>query len=303
MSFPFSRNDPHPVTGTGSSKHHHQLMKKSKLLTTALLALFGAGLLALPAKAATSPSYTAGDMFLVFHATSGQGNTTDYVINIGQGSIYRDATSTFSLNGATVDIGNIATTLVDTYGSDWNTRSDLYWGVFGTTYTSTVGNDPVGTLYATKPETTIGTIRTSYFRSSETSQLVNAGSDLQSMANAFSSGNYTVTGLNGALETTTDNNSLSSFLDFSNGTPVAFTSFTGSLGTFGSGTAGTALDLFRMAPTDSVNLRGSYEGTFTISDSGVVTFAAVPEPSVCLLFAAGSAFVLVLARRRKSLNA
>ncbi len=94
---------------------------KMRLLTTAVLALAGLGLTVKPASAA-AVSYSNDDLFLGFYASGGTGSSFDYLVNIGQASIYRDATGAFALN-----IGDIGADLSATYGSDWNTRSDLYW--------------------------------------------------------------------------------------------------------------------------------------------------------------------------------
>jgi hypothetical protein len=66
---------------------------------------------------------------------------------------------------------------------------------------------------------------------------------------------------------------------------------------FGSGTAAASLDLYRMTPGSG---DGQLVGTFTISDSGTVTFTAVPEPGACVLIGCGLAFLLVVVRRRRS---
>jgi MYXO-CTERM domain-containing protein len=63
-------------------------------------------------------------------------------------------------------------------------------------------------------------------------------------------------------------------------------------GDFGSGTSGTALDLYRIGGSWVSQL-----GTFTLTDAGVLNFTAVPEPS-----SAGTALALAgaaLARRRR----
>jgi hypothetical protein len=85
--------------------------------------------------------------------------------------------------------------------------------------------------------------------------------------------------------------------------------FTGSVeGNFGNGTAGTVLDLYRIlnttsgaSPTGTIGL-GSWEGSFTINDSGVVGFAvtAVPEPSRALL--AGLGLAGIAFRRRRTVK-
>ena len=79
-------------------------------------------------------------------------------------------------------------------------------------------------------------------------------------------------------------------------------------GNVGAGASGTALDLYRIlnttsgaSPTGTVGV-GSWEGTFTISNGGVVGFAvaAVPEPSRALL--AGLGLAGVAFRRRRTVK-
>ena len=73
---------------------------------------------------------------------------------------------------------------------------------------------------------------------------------------------------------------------------------TGMEGNFGSGVAGTSLDLFRAAPRTATGQTAAYEGTFKIDGSGNLTFNVIPEPTgaICLLFT-GLAFG---ARRRRT---
>jgi len=64
-------------------------------------------------------------------------------------------------------------------------------------------------------------------------------------------------------------------------------------GDFGGGTSGTALDLYRQAGTTSERL-----GTFNITNTGSLSFSAVPEPGTTLLAMTGAA--LGLTRRRRA---
>jgi hypothetical protein len=274
-------------------------MKKTRLLTTALLALAGIGLAVAPASAA-SVSYSDGDLFLAFYATSGSGKSTDYLVNLGSASTFTSASGSMTLN-----IGDIGSDLVDTYGADWNTRSDLYWGVFGTTYTQTVGSDPANTIYMTKPESSIGTIETGFTRTTNGQQGVYAA-DMHSVGYAYGNFGYTSTVNSnvGVLQSINDQNAFENYQSNQNGNVTSFTIYSNTMGNFGNLTDGTALDLFRMAPGDpNAGLAGDTVGTFTIDDSGTVTFSAVPEPGTCVLIGAAAAFLLVVIRRRKIQNA
>jgi hypothetical protein len=98
--------------------------------------------------------------------------------------------------------------------------------------------------------------------------------------------------------------------DTNGSTWAAFTNGGGTRGNFGAGTSGTALDLFRSlgtttgaSPSGTARV-GSYEGTFHINGSGVVSYAttpaAVPEPSRALLL--GLSATGLLFRRRRSVK-
>jgi hypothetical protein len=175
------------------------------------------------------------------------------------------------------------------------------WGIFATSYNVVVGSDAVHTLYATKPESTIGTPVTSYKLGSAATQSQAAAKIYSfggSYAQSVATGNSTV----GTIQDSSINNDFAQWQSAPNGAN-SFGYFNGALGDFTNGTAGTALDLFRM-PTGSSSSFGTYEGTFTINNAGAIRFsnlAAVPEPgTVALLVAAAG--VIVFLRRRTAKN-
>ncbi|MBK8092073.1 MAG: PEP-CTERM sorting domain-containing protein [Verrucomicrobiaceae bacterium] len=275
------------------------LIRSKNLLT--MLAVAGMTALASQASAAT---YVAGDLILGFRATGGTGASSNLLVNLGQAdTVFRDATSNL-LNF--VDIGTL---LTSTYGSDWNTRSDLFWGVAGVRSNSNIAGavdgDPTRTNYLSAEQTTVspGTQQSTAWTIGTSTARADVAARIISMAGVF--------------DAAAPEASLTNVLDASNGNSWSAyndgaTSFTLSgiiEGDFGSGTSGTALDLYRILdrttganPTGTVGV-GSYEGTFTISDAGQVSFAvtaAVPEPSRALLGGLGLAGVLFRRRRVKA---
>ena len=121
-----------------------------KTLLTAFLALLGA---ALPATAQVQANLN--DLVLGFRATGGQGQTLNLEVDLGNVSLY-----THPANAPVTITRLVAADLSGTYGSAWNARTDLYWGIVGTAgRVGTGGPDgqPLATLWATKAESTVGT--------------------------------------------------------------------------------------------------------------------------------------------------
>jgi hypothetical protein len=275
------------------------LIKTKHLLTTLVVA----GITAF-ATQASATTYVAGDLLLGFRATSGQGSTSNLLVNIGQAdTVYRDAVANIA---SVVDIG----TLLDaTYGTNWETRADLFWGVVGVRSNASSGaavdGDPVRTLYATRAQS--GTPEAGVSGNS-TPWNVSGGTTRSTIANNITG----VLGTYDAFSTAVTNTAVVSSTSGSTWSTQNGTNsfgFTGSVeGNFGNGTAGTVLDLYRIlnstsgaSPTGTIGL-GSWEGSFTINDSGVVGFAvtAVPEPSRALL--AGLGLAGIAFRRRRTVK-
>ncbi len=272
---------------------------KTKHLLT-MLVVAGISVAALPANAAT---FVAGDLLLGFRATGGAGSATNLVVNLGQAdTMYRDATSGIS------NIADLGAILTSTYGSDWATRADLSWGVVGLRDSSGVGNtsvdgDPKRTNYLSVAQSTYAPGTQS--SSSPTIGTATARGNVSTAINDFNLAYAAATGTTSAL---LDASSANSWTDqvvtdgnFQYGSTIEGSSV--------NGIDATALDLYRILntttganPTGTVGV-GSYEGTFTISDTGVVGFSvgAVPEPSRALLAACGLAGLVL--RRRRSVKA
>jgi hypothetical protein len=128
-------------------------MNKTIFIRCAATLLLSAGsAMAIPA--------AAGDIILGFKATGGQGADTCLEVNLGPASNFYGAAA-----GSVTVLNQLAVAdLSDTYGTDWSTRSDLFWGVAGTTGVASVNGVPARTIWASRAETTTGTSSTPWPR-------------------------------------------------------------------------------------------------------------------------------------------
>jgi hypothetical protein len=266
--------------------------RKNRQALTFLPILLAATLVA---SAHATPTYNKGDLFLGFWSTT---SNTSYLVDLGNAGTFRDFSGT-----ETLSLGDIGTDLTAIYGSGWKTDSGVFWGVFGGTYNTVVNGDPLDTLYASMPESPIG-IQAQGFQDKSSGGQQTPASKINSMGNTYAGLNVTDSS-NSPVAVIEANGTSGSFGGYvSNGGAANFTYFNSAMGNFASGTAGTALDLFRMQTSTlgSDAPYGTYEGTFTISDSAVVTFSSVPEPSTVACLTFGGAFLLLLARKRCTRN-
>ena len=257
-------------------------------LKLAALAAVVAGITNADGAAVATPN--AGDLLLGFRASGGQGASVSYLVNIGNDSTYRNAApgSSFDISGA----GNIGVDLIATYGSNWNTRTDLFWGIFGTR--ASVNS----TVYASREQDPIGAVTASWSALDSTGRNGTSGAitSVISEVGGYTGSEATSNSPFGTLQT---NSGAASSYNRQVSTPGT-TDF-GSLsqwssieGDFGSGTAGTALDLYRIGSTGV-----SRVGTFSLNDAGNLHFAApVPEPGTAVL--GGAVAIAGLFRRRRS---
>jgi hypothetical protein len=250
--------------------------------------------------------YTDGDLFVGFHATGGLGATQTYLVNIGQASTYRDAAPGSSF---TLSLGNIGVDLTALYGSTWNTRADLFWGITGAMSVASAG-DPANTLYATKAETQVGTLESSWARRSNSAQ-TGTVSKIQGIASGYLNDQQGSTDTNSAfavIENTSDPNNWASYqsggINSTAGSSLGVFSPTIE-GNFAGGVDGSRLDLFRMVRTGiddgtgSLTGLGTYEGTFSIGNNGAVGYLVVPEPSTAAMAGLGGALIGLSRRRRQ----
>jgi MYXO-CTERM domain-containing protein len=278
-------------------------IKNKHILT--MLVVAGISAAALPANAAT---FVAGDLLLGFRATGGTGATDNLIVNLGQAdTVYRSATSNIA---SVVDIGSL---LTSTYGTGWDARSDLFWGIVGNAsndeFATAIDGDPGVTNYLTKKQSSLnpGTKSSTSPTAASSTARGNIANSITGLNGAFAAATDSVAdGISAVVVGTTSANSWSAGIagsNFSLGSAIDAAS--------ASGIDATGLDLYRIlntntdaAPTGTVGT-GSWEGTFKISSTGVVGFdvspAAIPEPSRAMLAALGLGGLIF--RRRRSQKA
>ena len=250
-------------------------------------------------------TFTNGDLILGFQATAGTGSTQNVFYNLGSPIAYRDGTNPSG------NIGNINTTLTSVFGSNWYTRTDLYFGVIGNLNgnansglgsKAAVDGDPSRTFYLSAAAATPGSASLYAANTFTSTQLGSAGTTLGGMEANLPGFTTEVDGaaiLSQSTQPVEWNNSWT----VRNPTPgAAFGVFTGGIQqNFGKAGTTTYVDLQRVlstttgaSPTGVIG-GGTYETTFSIGSDGSI--AAIPEPSTTLLSALG---VLALLRRRRA---
>ncbi|MEK0451290.1 MAG: hypothetical protein RL088_3558 [Verrucomicrobiota bacterium] len=260
------------IAGTfNNNKQPTMTNRKTKLLAaTALMLAAQSVIAALP--------YADGDLILGFHATGGQGATQSYEVNLGNASQFIAGVP------ATVDVGgNIAADLAAIYGPNWSTRSDVKWGISGVQYTA-AGVIPARTVFVSKASPAIGTQSLPWLRVSLSTQNPTVGK-IQAASLAYANGNSAA----GQVEST---NSTKGLTQLNASSPNAYAThmvgginsnagssylayINGSLGienTFGAGSYGTSLDLYRLDP-GSVGSPGAFLGAFQLNPAGVLSFS------------------------------
>lgn len=219
----------------------------------------------LQAAPVTAPA--AGDLFLGFRSSGGTGGGKAYIVNIGNDSAFRNASA-----GTTLNLGSIGADLTSTFGANWQTRGDLFWGIFGTR------NQTNPVTYSSRAQSPLGTPSPGFAaqslvaRSSTNTQLIsvitaystleattnNAKAAVQTNSATSASYNYQV-----ATEGTTDFGSLSGWSNIE--------------GSFGGGTGGTALDLFRYSGNTTTGIDSATRlGALYINNTGALSFLAGP---------------------------
>ena len=260
-------------------------MTTKTLFPSALPALAGFLLTHLPLQAQTVPTPVSGELFAAFRASGGQGGSTAYILKLGLDTTFSSVPGT-SVN---LNLGNIGLDLEAIYGSNWETRADLFWGIFGTRLNS---NNPI--VYGSKARLDPLTNSTAW-PALDLSARQNVDSEIASVVTAYTGSTATANSAFATQQTNAANDGSYNFQVASAGTTDfgTLSQWSSIEGNFGTGTGGTVLDLYRIA-SSGVTQRGS----FKIDDAGQLTYFVVPEPATgTLLIATGA--LLASSRRRR----
>jgi hypothetical protein len=252
-----------------------------------------AGLACFAAQAGAAWSFAPADTVLAFQATAGQGATTNLFFNLGNSVL---------LSGADGVLGNINNDLTATFGANWYSRSDLWFGVvanrsnlapgFPNFDTGGPGEDPGRTWYTSVATAAAGAGLS--WSGINSSALGTAGTNYNGLKTVLANLDETAFGAGVAvLDQTTQpvewNNSWSKW----NPTPgAAFGTFTGGVqNNFGKAAPYVMLDIQRVQASQT----GTYVNTLYVTGDGTLV---IPEPSSVLL--AGLAGLGALMRRRRA---
>ncbi len=217
----------------------------------------------------TATTYTADDLFIGFHQT---GNTSDYLVKIGQASTF---TST-----QTLSLGDIASDLAAVFGSGWATDATIKWGVIGTTRLATVGSDPAHTIYASKQ----GNASTATpWNTGSTSTLSTGDAKIASMTSGYNGKTSTANSSVGLVQNNIGTASNSAYASFHTGganatgaaANLSFALFNPTIeasNASGITSSSSTLAVYRLVP--GAVAPATALGTFSINSSGTVTFTA-----------------------------
>ena len=271
----------------------------------------------------------AGELFVGFHATGGQGSGVSVVVDLGAVSPYAaispGGTLTFVV-GAT-GTSNIGADLVARFGANWFERTDVLWAAASAVRTTapSTSTDPTQTLYGgvkvSSYNPSVAPTTTGYTRSTNSGQALIATNVAANMAlgtGGFADAGTPVgaTGTNVAIEIAGSTQGWHNWMP--GGANVVSTPFSNfsvptaanfeqafSIGAIGSGVEG-ALDVYRMQRTGTTDPdngltsgAGTYQFTLTINSNGQIAGAVLPVPeptSIGLLMSGGLFF---LGRRRR----
>jgi hypothetical protein len=247
--------------------------------------------------ATTTDTLTEGDVLFGVYASSGVGATQNLIVNLGgfQQFDNRD-------NQTTQLSANILADISSTFGSSWNSRTDLTWVVAGATLGQSVDGLTRNTIFATSPRFDASDAPVSITGGSSGTQASIANA-IASVGNTYNSATTIGSGTVTAVVDGADVDSLNSRLTLTSSAmfgPYNVNDTTGS----------NVSDFYALVPTSggvaptgnaSTYSRGTnYLGYFTLDSSGLSFTSAIPETS-SFAFVGGLAVLgSALLRRRRN---
>lgn len=275
-------------------------MTLHRKLLVAGLSVFS-GLVLIPQTAQAALTANNGDIFVAFRSDGPE--TQSLLVDIGSQTLF-SASGSSALTVNSLWSAGLLQDLKDTFGNNWDTRSDLHWSLFGTF------NQASSVNFSSKVETTVGTLATAWTNTQTTAGAANGvSSNISAVVNDYKAGTGTTN--NPTLDYLQTNSSATSSYSgevttsgkpafgLGSSAPSGWSPINLFEGNFGAGTSGIALDLFQQS-TSGLSDRGQ----FTINSNAVITFTpaslvttTVPEPSRTLLGALG-VFGITMRRRR-----
>jgi len=258
-----------------------------------LLALASVALLS-PAVHAQTITSSLDDLILGFSSTA-PGQTLDLEVDLGSISNFYNASGSFPLPALALQ------DLVDTFGANWFTDTNLSWGAVATTGRATGTADshaPVGTLWATAPVGAFAFNRGSVFAQKA------ASANIETLLFAGAPGSlYGATSTSNSASAAVIQGSLpGSWTAQDQKTPgISFGNFYPTVDNTANIPPGgqVASYLYELQPTDTSGVPGTVLGELVLTQSGL-SFETVPEPSTWALVGFGLGMMVMLRRHRRT---
>ena len=247
----------------------------------ALLGLASVALL-IPAIHAQTITTSVDDLILGFRANGAPGQTLNLEVDLGNMSNFYNATGSFPLPALAVQ------DIVDTYGANWSTRTDLFWGAVSTTGRATGtadGHAPVGTLWATAPAGQAAFNRGSVFAQKTASQNIEVMIGPGSFGTLFSA-TSTTNSADAAVIDATQAGSWSAQDLKTGGTSFSYFNPTVDNTANIPGGGQVVSDLYELQPTTASGVAGTLLGELILTQSGLTFQAAAGIPAPVAGFAA-----------------
>jgi hypothetical protein len=254
------------------------------------------------------------DLIVGFNAQGGTGASTNVMVDIGSVGDYYNAYS--SGTGGTYTVGNLNTSLTNTYGSGWNTRSDLWFGVAGAT-TGLSSSGPNGqrtdTIWVSSAGN--GSTNAPAWKQKFASFYITPNANISAIYNAFttltsgatslsdinSQGSQFGTQLQGISISTSAGQAWSAApgggASLASPSAFALVTFANTGVQFETLANGAmVLDLYQSQPGTG---NGTDLGYFALAGNGDLSFTAIPEPSAYAAILGVAALGFVTVRRRQ----